>query len=166
MDSAKSHSGSCGRLMIRSDKDAASQSLVNQVARFRLDAVTILGHSAAGDSQRNGGIDSAVPKDEEMFRTLKLDVDARILQKPKDHPQGDPLAGGPGQQTPGCLGRKNELRALQEKARFNGDFMRFANSCRGEAVDKWRDAQDVLHPELGAWCMEGEMFDKELFVLV
>ena len=43
--------GHHGRLVIRCDQEAALKSLVSEVARIRGDAVTILEHSAVGDSQ-------------------------------------------------------------------------------------------------------------------
>ena len=72
--------GHHGRLVVRSDQDAALRSLVGQVARFRGDAVAILQHSAVGDSQGNGFIVRAVRTVEEMVRTLKVDLEARISQ--------------------------------------------------------------------------------------
>ena len=66
--------GHHGRSVIRCDQEAALQSLVSEVARVRRDA------AAVGDSQSNGFIERAVRTVEEMVRTLKLDLEARISE--------------------------------------------------------------------------------------
>ena len=85
--------GRHGRLVIRCDQEAALKSLVSEVASERGDAVTISEHSAVGDSQRNGCIERAVRTVEEMVRTLKLDLEARVSETltitHKDHSQSD-----------------------------------------------------------------------------
>ena len=81
--------GHDGRTGIRCDQEAALKSLVREVARVRGDAVTISEHSAVGDSQGNGCIERAVRTVEEMVRTLKLDLEARVSETLKITQQSD-----------------------------------------------------------------------------
>ena len=66
--------------MVRCDQEAALKSLVSEVARVRGDAVTISEHCAVGDSRGNDFIERAVRTVEEMLRTSKLDLEARISE--------------------------------------------------------------------------------------
>ena len=53
---------------------------MSEVARMRGDAVAISEHSGVEDSQGNGFIERAVRTVEEMQRTSKLDLEARISE--------------------------------------------------------------------------------------
>ena len=122
--------GHHGRLVVRSDQEAALRSLVSEVARLRGDAVTIPEHSAVGDSQGNGFIERAVRTVEEMVRTLKLDLETRISQKLNithkvilwlvEHAVDLVNKLQVGQDG------KTSFERLKGK-RFNGDLVRFAN---------------------------------------
>ena len=57
------------------------KALASEVGCKRGDAVTVLEHSAAGDSQGDGLINRAVKTVEEVVRALKLDVVERVSQK-------------------------------------------------------------------------------------
>ena len=72
--------GHHGRLVIRCDQEAALRSSVSEVARMRGDPVAISENSAVGDSQGNGFIERALRTVEEMVRTLKLDLEARVSE--------------------------------------------------------------------------------------
>ena len=67
--------GHHGRLILRSDQEAAIVDLVNEITRARGNAPTMVENSAVGDSQGNGFIERGVRSVEEMTRTLKLDLD-------------------------------------------------------------------------------------------
>ena len=56
-----------------------TQRSVSELARLRGD--TVPKHPAVGDSQGNNFIERAVRTVEEMVRSLKLDLEARISQK-------------------------------------------------------------------------------------
>ena len=58
-----------------------TQRLVSELVRLRGDAVTVPKHPAVGDSQGDNFIERAVRTVEEMFHSLKLDLEARISQK-------------------------------------------------------------------------------------
>ena len=58
-----------------------TQRSVSELARMWRDAVTVPKHRAVGDSQENNFIERAVRTVEEMVRSLKLDLEARISQK-------------------------------------------------------------------------------------
>ena len=122
--------GHHGRLVVRSDQEAALRSLVSEVARLRGDAVTILEHSAVGDSQGNGFIERAVRTVEEMVRTLKLDLETRISQKLNITHKVIPWL------VEHAVDLVNKLQVGQDGKtsferlkgkRFNGDLVRFAN---------------------------------------
>ena len=116
--------------MIRCDQEAAFKSLVSEVARLRGDAVTISEHSAVGDSQGNGCIERAVRTLEEMVRTLKLDLEARVSETLKithkvilwliEHAFDSVNRVQVGQDG------KTSFERVEER-RFNGDIVRFAN---------------------------------------
>ena len=122
--------GHHGRLVVRSDQEAALRSLVSEVARLRGDAVTIPEHSAVGDSQGNGFIERAVRTVEEMVRTLKLDLETRISQKLNITQKVIPWL------VEHAVDLVNKLQVGQDGKtsferlkgkRFNGDLVRFAN---------------------------------------
>ena len=116
--------GHHGRLVVRSDQEAALRSLVSEVARLRGDAVTIPEHSAVGDSQGNGFIERAVRTVEEMVRTLKLDLETRISQKMNITHKVIPWL------VEHAVDLVNKLQVGFERLkckRFNGDLVRFAN---------------------------------------
>ena len=73
--------GHPGRLAIRSDQEPALVNLLEEVAKMRGDSTTVLEHSLVGDSQGNGFIERGVRTIEEMVRTIKLDLEARLSQK-------------------------------------------------------------------------------------
>ena len=67
------------RWVIRCDQEAL-RSVVSEAARLWSDASTIPEHLAAGDWRGSGFIEPAVKTVEEVVRTRKLDVEARISQ--------------------------------------------------------------------------------------
>ena len=103
---------------------------MSDVARMRGDAVTISEHSAVGDSQGNGFIERAVRTVEEMVRTLKLDLEARISETLKlthkviprliEHAVDLVNKGQVGQDS------KTSFECVKEK-RFNGDILQCDN---------------------------------------
>ena len=118
------------RLVIPCDGEAALKNLVTEVARLRGDAVTISEHSAVGDSQGNGCTERAVRTVEEMVRTLKLDLEARVSETLKtthkvilwlmEH------AFDSVNKVQGGQDGKTSFKRVKGK-RFNGDIIRFAN---------------------------------------
>ena len=79
--------GIFGRAILRSDGEPAIVGLLQEVARLRTGAVTVLEKSPKGDSQANGLAERAVRGLEELLRVHKLDLESRVgctLQM--DHP--------------------------------------------------------------------------------
>ena len=116
--------------MIRCDQEAALKSLVSEVARVRGDAVTISEHCAVGDSRGNDFIERAVRTVEEMLRTSKLDLEARISETLKMTHKVIPWL------IEHAVDLVNKVQVSQDgktsfervkKKRFNGDILRFAN---------------------------------------
>ncbi len=70
-----------GRVVLRADGEPALQDLLNAVARVRGDLPTVLETSPPGESQSNGYIERAVRSLEDMIRTHKLDLEARMGEK-------------------------------------------------------------------------------------
>ena len=70
--------GHHGRLILKSDQEAAIVDLLNEVTRARGDVPTVVENSAVGDSQGNGFIERGVRSVEEMVRTLKFDLEERL----------------------------------------------------------------------------------------
>ena len=99
---------------------SGSSALVSDVARMRGDAVTISDHSAVGDSQGNGFIERAVRTVEEMVRTLKLDLEARISETPEAYSQSDSAVdrtcSGFGEQGSGRSGQEDKFRMCEGEA--------------------------------------------------
>ena len=103
---------------------------MTEVARLRGDAAGISEHSAVGDSQGNGCIDRALRTVEEMVRTLKLDLEARVSKTLKithkvilwlmEH------AFDSVNKVQGGEDGKTSFKRVKGK-RFNGDIIRLAN---------------------------------------
>ena len=70
-----------GRVVLRGDGELALQDVLNEVARLRGDAPTVLETSPYGDSQSNGYIERAIRSIEEMIRAHKLDLEAKLGTK-------------------------------------------------------------------------------------
>ena len=70
-----------GRVVLRSDQEPASQDLMGEVARLRGDLPTVLEASPVGDSQSNGFVERAVRSVEEMIRTHKIALEAKVGEK-------------------------------------------------------------------------------------
>ena len=70
--------GHYGRLIIKSDGEPAIVALLEEVARRRAGAVTVLEKSPKGDSQSNGLAERSVRGLEETLRVHKLDLEERL----------------------------------------------------------------------------------------
>ena len=73
--------GHYGRLIIRSDGEPAIVALLEEVARRRAGAVTVLEKSPKGDSQSNGLAERSVRGLEEMLRVHKLDLEEKLKER-------------------------------------------------------------------------------------
>ena len=67
--------------MLRSDQEPALHDLVGEAARLRADLPTVLEATLVGDSQSDGFIERAVRSVDEMIRTHKIALGAKIGEK-------------------------------------------------------------------------------------
>lgn len=70
--------GHFGRVTLRSDQEPALVSFLEEVAKLRGAAGTVLEHSPVGESQANGRAERAVRTFEEILRVHKLALEGRI----------------------------------------------------------------------------------------
>ena len=70
-----------GRVVLRSDQEPALHDLVGEVARLRADLRTVLEATLVGDSQSDGFFERAVRSVDEMIRTHKIALGAKIGEK-------------------------------------------------------------------------------------
>ena len=73
--------GHYGKVILKSDQEPAITTFLEEVAKAREGAQTILEHSPVGDSQSNGLAERAVRSLEEMTRVYKLDLEGRVGQR-------------------------------------------------------------------------------------
>ena len=110
-----------------------------EVARLRGDAVTISEHSAVRDSHGNGFIKHAVRTVDEMVRTLKLGLEARVSETlwitHKVIPWLIEHAVDLVNKVQVGHDGKTSFERVEGK-RFNGETFRFANSVLIRAVGK------------------------------
>lgn len=73
-----------GKVVLKSDQEPAIVEMLNDVARRRDGAQTILEHAPRGDSQANGRAERAVRTTEEFVRVFKFELEQRLDGKEID----------------------------------------------------------------------------------
>ena len=67
-----------GRVVFRTDGELAISDLMGEVARFREDLPTVLGHGAQGDSHSSGFVEGTVRSVEDMIRTHTVALEEKV----------------------------------------------------------------------------------------